>query len=221
MSHDDFAVEPIPGLPARLPAGETIVWQGKPDWPVLARRVFHTRKIAVWFALLAIWRAGTIVHDGGTAADIAVSVAVLAILACVAIAIFAAWAWAIRRTTMYTITTRRVVIRAGVALPVTVNVPFAVIDSADLVSIGSSHGDIALILTGKNRVSWTVLWPHVRPWRYKSPQPMLRALPDARHVASLLATTFSQAVPARVTLNDTTPVGGQVPADGRLQPAAG
>ncbi len=29
--HDDFAFDPLPGLPEALPAGENILWQGRPD----------------------------------------------------------------------------------------------------------------------------------------------------------------------------------------------
>jgi hypothetical protein len=29
---DDFAGEPIPGLPADLPEGEKLLWQGSPGW---------------------------------------------------------------------------------------------------------------------------------------------------------------------------------------------
>ena len=32
MSEDDFAVEPIEGLPELLPKGEVILWQGRPNW---------------------------------------------------------------------------------------------------------------------------------------------------------------------------------------------
>ena len=37
MSHDDFHIEPVPGLPAELPDGEHIVWQGKPETAGVAR----------------------------------------------------------------------------------------------------------------------------------------------------------------------------------------
>ena len=37
MSHDDFAIEPIPGLPERPPQGEEILWQGRPNWWALAK----------------------------------------------------------------------------------------------------------------------------------------------------------------------------------------
>jgi len=37
--HDDFAGEPVRGLPEKLPAGERILWQGMPDWhPLIGSR---------------------------------------------------------------------------------------------------------------------------------------------------------------------------------------
>ena len=47
--------EPIPGLPAPLPANEEILWQGAPDWKTLARRAMRVRVVGVWFALLIVW----------------------------------------------------------------------------------------------------------------------------------------------------------------------
>ncbi len=36
MSHDDFALEPIKGLPEVPPEGEEILWQGRPQvWPLM------------------------------------------------------------------------------------------------------------------------------------------------------------------------------------------
>mgnify|MGYP005988351047 CR=1 FL=1 len=40
MSHDDFAVEPVRGLPEALPEGEHILWQGSPSVMRLAREGF-------------------------------------------------------------------------------------------------------------------------------------------------------------------------------------
>ena len=40
------------GLPEKLPEGERILWQGAPDWQVIARRVFHVNKVAIYFALM-------------------------------------------------------------------------------------------------------------------------------------------------------------------------
>ena len=47
MSEHDF--EPIRGLPGPLPEGETILWQGAPDWRVLAVQAFHVRAVAIYF----------------------------------------------------------------------------------------------------------------------------------------------------------------------------
>ena len=53
--------------------------------------------------------------------------------------------------------------------------------------IGDGRGDIALRLGDETRIAYFVLWPHARPWRLKSPQPMLRALPKASDVGRILA----------------------------------
>ncbi|MEM9472422.1 MAG: PH domain-containing protein, partial [Pseudomonadota bacterium] len=41
--HGDFAFEPIPGLPALPPAGEKILWQGRPSRNAMAVQFFHVR----------------------------------------------------------------------------------------------------------------------------------------------------------------------------------
>ena len=56
MSHDDFQTEPLPGLPELPPAGELILWQGKPDWRALATQALNVKWVAGYFGLLAAWR---------------------------------------------------------------------------------------------------------------------------------------------------------------------
>ena len=55
--------EPQHGLPERLPAGEHLLWQGTPDWRVIARRVFHVNKVAAYFALMLGWRFAVTLND--------------------------------------------------------------------------------------------------------------------------------------------------------------
>ena len=43
-------------LPAPLPVGERVIWQGKPTFKGLALRSFHIREVAVYFGLLLMWR---------------------------------------------------------------------------------------------------------------------------------------------------------------------
>ncbi len=218
-AHDDFAVEPVPGLPAVPPKGETILWQGRPDRVAFGRHVFRLRMIAVYFAVLAAWRVAVVLNDGAPLADAAVAVAVLAVLAAGATAIFALIARAIARSTLYTITSRRVVMRIGAALPITINLPFARIDGADIVRQGEGIGSIALQLAPGERIAWAVLWPHVRPWRMTQPQPMLRCIREPEKVAAILGEAYAAAQPARLGRMDTpSPADAARPA---LSPAAG
>ena len=78
MSQDDLGFEPIRGLPDRLPPGETLLWQGEPQFRSMALRVFHARKVAIYFALLALYRLVGALHDGAPLLDAARTVAVLA-----------------------------------------------------------------------------------------------------------------------------------------------
>jgi hypothetical protein len=59
--------EAQPGLPEPLPPGERLLWQGSPDWRVLAREAMHTRMLSVYFAVLLAWRGATVLANGGTA----------------------------------------------------------------------------------------------------------------------------------------------------------
>ena len=186
MDHDDFAVEPIPGLPGRPPKGEVILWQGRPAALALARRSMWLDWVAGYFALLAVWRAGSLSADIGLAAALpfAIPFVLSGVVAC---AVILAIAWAQSRATIYTITTERVAMRIGAALSLTLNLPFTKIATAALDLRRDGTGTISLETTGETRLGYIVLWPHVRPWEMKKPQPSLRAIPDAETVAGILA----------------------------------
>lgn len=185
--HDDYAFEPIPGLPEKLPRGETMLWQGSPQWRPLAIAAFHIRKVAIYFVLLIGWDLATSVRDGADAAAMATHTAWLAGIGVGAVAILCLLAYFYARGTIYTLTTRRIVIRSGLALPVTLNLPLSLIESAAATTARDGAGSIALTVLKPNRVAWLVLWPNVRPWHLSNPQPMLRCLADAATVAPMLA----------------------------------
>ncbi len=173
--HDD---EPVRGLPGFLPKDEEILWQGTPDWKRLALSALHVRKVAVYFALLAVF--GVISGSWtGVLATIGVGIAGIAILALIA--------WGTARSTVYTLTNRRVVLRIGIALPKCINLPLSLIKSADLSLNADGTGDIPLTLNGEQRLGYLQLWPHARAWKLREPQPMLRAVPEAQKIATLLA----------------------------------
>mgnify|MGYP005853871497 CR=1 FL=1 len=161
MSHDDFAFEPQPGLPAPLPKGERILWQGRPDTTALAREAFLTRWVAGYFALVAVIRLAAAAAEGPLPAALGLALPyVLLGFATVGILRFLAWAQA--RATVYTITNARVLMRVGAALSVTWNLPFRQIETARLDLRPGGTGTIALEPTGDQRLAYLALWPHVR-----------------------------------------------------------
>lgn len=206
----EHELEPQYGLPERLPAGERILWQGSPDARVLARTAFHWRKLVVYFALLLGLRGGFVLADGGSPAEALAALAWPSLLAAVALAAVALLAWLSARTTVYTLTDRRVVMRVGIVLTMAFNLPLTRVASAAFREGPEGCGDIVLTLAGTDRIAWLQLWPHARPWRLARPEPMLRAVPDARAVAATLSGAWSQAtgVAARPAADAATASGG-------------
>ncbi|WP_397544051.1 photosynthetic complex putative assembly protein PuhB [Roseovarius salis] len=194
MSHDDFAFEPVKGLPERPPKGEQILWQGRPHWWALTRESLNLTWVAGYFVLLAAWRFVTLVDQIPTGAALAASSPLL-VMGGLVCALLLAIGIVQARSTVYTITTSRVAMRIGAALTVTLNLPYTQIRNADLDLRRGGTGTIALELKEETRLSYLVCWPHVRPWKMRRTQPALRCIPDAQRVATLLA----DAAQARVT----------------------
>jgi hypothetical protein len=204
----EFDTEYALGLPERLPDGEQLLWQGRPQWRSLAVRAFHVRSVAIYFAVLVAWRAETVLSDGGTVTSAAIAVAWMMPLALAALAVLCLLAWLSARSTIYTVTSQRVVMRFGIALPMTLNIPFRIIDAAALSKYRDSTGDIPLKLAGKDRVAFLVLWPHARPWRVDGPEPMLRSIGNPDQVAQVLSRALlAEAGQAH------RPIAGKVPAE--------
>lgn len=183
----DHHAEYVRGLPEALPDGERILWQATPDWMPLARRVFHLRGLAIYFAILLLWRAVSILSSGGSAEQAVIAVLLLAPFAVAAVGLLLLVAWLMARAAVYTITNRRVVMRIGVVLEITVNYPFRVVESAGLRLYPDGTGDIPLTIQGDDRIAYVHLWPHARPWRAARPEPMLRSVPNAAAAAEVLS----------------------------------
>ncbi|MFL5337472.1 MAG: photosynthetic complex putative assembly protein PuhB [Geminicoccaceae bacterium] len=186
-------VPPPRGLPGHLPEGERILWQGAPQTAALARRTFHGRAVAVYFAIVLAGAVVTNVAEGASPAATALAILWVAPLAMVAVGLIMLFAWLTSRTTVYTITNRRLVLRVGIALPATINLPFATIGSAGVRTFPDGTADIPLTVTGPDAVAYMMLWPHARPWRLSRAEPMLRAVPDGAQVAAILARALAAA----------------------------
>lgn len=175
--------EPVPGLPEELPPGESILWQGAPDWKRFAVRALHARKLAIYFAALLLLRL--------TQRPDITSQLGFVLLAAVGIGLVLLLAWLMARSTLYTITNRRIVMRFGIALPMSINLPFKIVDSIDLHLHDGKAGDVAIRPAMNRKLSYIVTWPHVRPWRFSPIQPMMRCLDDADEAARILVDAIS------------------------------
>jgi len=195
MSHDDFAFEPVPGLPERPPAGEAVLWQGRPDTLTLAREAFKLNWIMGYFAVVVVWRASVGSIDGGLAGALAYGLPYVG-LAVLAAVVIVGLAWVQARQTVYTVTSARVAMRIGAALQVTLNLPFRQIANAELDLRKGGTGTIAFETLGETRFSYLVLWPHCRPGHVRVTKPALRCIPDAERIARLIA----EAAEARVSM---------------------
>lgn len=196
----EHEIEPVPGLPERLPTGEGILWQGSPRWWSLAQRALHLRVLGIYFLLMVAWSVATAISSGGTIGEMAFASASSAGLALLCLATLAFIGRLAAQASVYTITTQRIVLRVGVALPMTINIPFTSIQTAAVKRHADGTEDIVLSLVPEQKISWLALWPHARPWRMGRAEPMLRSLPvtagAAQVVARALAASASLPVPA-------------------------
>lgn len=179
MTTREHEVEPVPGLPERPPEGEGILWQGAPNRWSFAVRAMRLRGVGLYLAAMVAWR----VASEGTVSSLWWPLGLA--LACLGILGWIGWMQG--ASALYTITTKRVVFRVGVALPMTVNIPFALVQDALVRRHRDGTEDLVLTLLPGSRASFVALWPHVRPWRVSRPEPMLRAVPASAGAAQVLA----------------------------------
>jgi hypothetical protein len=180
-------IETTPGLPGMLPAGEHILWQGAPVRAQLARTAFHTRLVTIYFGALTIAGTGYALPHAAQGFSAFTGPLFTIMAGLTGLALLHLFAFASARSTIYTLTNRRIVLRAGIALPTCINIPLSLIEAADLRSFNDGTGDIPLRLKRGHALGYAQLWPHARPWHINHAQPMLRSIPDASRVATLIA----------------------------------
>ncbi len=206
FSGPEHGWEPEPGLPERLPAGETLLWQGAPEVWGVARRVFHIRGVAAYFGLLLTWKVLADLHDGMLPGEAMLATLKVLPLPLAGLAMLYGLALAVSRTTLYTLTDRRLVMRIGMVLTVTYNIPLSQVAAADLRRDTDGSGDLCLRLVAGQRIAYAHLWPHARPWHLARPEPALRCVAGIDQPARLLSEAWQR-------------VQGQPPAAVRPAPA--
>ncbi|AWN49877.1 phosphopantetheine adenylyltransferase [Methylobacterium terrae] len=151
----------------------------------LARRAFHVDLVALYFGGLAAFQAYS---SGRLAASWPVLLA-----GALALAILFALAFGASRTTVYSLTDRRLMLRIGIALQMDINLPLKEIEGAGFHRFGDGSGDLPLRLKPGVRLAYLHLWPHARPWRLTRPEPMLRCVPEAEAIAKRIAAALAEA----------------------------
>jgi hypothetical protein len=191
---DTFEIERALDLPGPLPEGEHIVWLDSPAWTSLAVRVFHLKGLSLYFAAVLAAHTAWQLGEGLSIAAALESSARLLPLALAALGGLLMIGWLIAKSTVYAFTNKRVLMRIGVALSITVEIPFKSIQSADLRVFNDGTGDLPLSLTGQDRIALFHLWPHAKPWHAKDTTPMMRAVPQAERVGALFGETLKAAL---------------------------
>jgi len=179
-------------LPADIPAGERVLWFGKPETISLWRRGYRADWVAAWFGVMTVWNFVSTTVDSGAFAGFVASLNTLG-FACVALAILSFLAWLSARTSLYVITERRIVIKSGIALPIFFNVPFKQIGAANVRAFADRTGDVTVALVDNQRIPYLALWPSARPLRFTRIEPALRSIPQPRQVADTLARALAEA----------------------------
>jgi hypothetical protein len=96
---------------------------------------------------------------------------------------------------LYTLTNKRMVMRIGVVLTLTFNLPLRMLAGASVQTNPDGTGDIALKLAGDDHIAWLNLWPHARPWVLSHPEPSLRCIPDVAVVSERLLQAWQNVNP--------------------------
>lgn len=194
LGDDDYDA-PLDERLKQMPEGERLLWKGSPSFWPLARRAFHVRGLAIYFAVLMVWRVASALSDGQSLADSLSYAAMLLPLAALALGLVTTLAWLSARNTSYAITTKRVLIKSGIALTGTLNLPLRYVETAGMKMHADGTGDFPLAIVKPERVAWMLAWPNVRPWRLSHPEPMLRAVSEPERVASALADALGGQIP--------------------------
>lgn len=179
---DGFSLEP----------GERILWQGRPEASSLRRHLLKSRWLVAYAAGLLIWKLVLIVWIRGLSSQEVLDTATLVVQGLVLVGIAAYFAWALARGTTYTLTDLRIIIRHGIALPGTADIPLRALRSVAVRIHDDGTGDVALSVRDGGSIGFAKLWPHARGLELSRPVPMLRGVRDAAVLGSVVTRQLNQ-----------------------------
>jgi hypothetical protein len=152
----------------------------------MAKHVFRLQWLGLYFAVLLIWQLISVAGSEGGLATGWNSVALAFALAVIGLGLVGLMAYWSASEALYTLTNRRIVMRVGIVLTVTFNLPYKTLGSAGLKLYKDGTGEIPIQISTEDKIAYFHLWPHARPWRLATPEPMMRCVPEAKKVAAIL-----------------------------------
>ena len=173
-------------LSENLPNGEQLVWQGRPERRALATRAMYLKYIAFYLVALIAARTGYLILDGESVATWSGMLVWQVLASAFVMLLIVGLAAVYSRTTRYSLTNERLIIKTGAAITIHINLPLQQIIAADLREYSDGTGDITLQVSRAEKLYWLLIWPNVRSWWIRPLRPVLRGLKDAQAVAHLL-----------------------------------
>jgi hypothetical protein len=173
-------------LSENLPNGEQLIWQGHPERRALATRAMYLKYIAFYLVVLIAARTGYLIIDGEPVATWSGMLVWQVLASAFVMLLIVGLATVYSRTTRYSLTNERLIIKTGAAITIHINLPLQQITAADLREYSDGTGDITLQVSRAEKLYWLLLWPNVRSWWIRPLRPVLRGLRDAQTVAHLL-----------------------------------
>jgi hypothetical protein len=170
----------------------------------VALHVFHVRTLAWYFAAMMLLQATYLL--GEPERNLFKPLLLSFLLSVISLGILSLMAWLTASTAMYTLTNKRVVMRIGIVLTLTFNLPLRMLAGASIKTNPDGTGDIALKLAGNDHIAWLNLWPHARPWALRHPEPSLRCIANVGVVGERIVQAWQAVNPHMpVMLGDTSP----------------
>ena len=174
-------------LAENLPDDEVLIWQGRPEANAIAIRAMYLWYVVAYLLGLVVLRTGYLIMGDAPISEWSALLAWQLLASLFIVGVIVGLSALYGKTTIYSLTTRRLILRTGAAVPIHVNFPLEQIASADLKVFSDGTGDIALKLENSDKLYWLLLWPNVRSWWVRPLQPLLRGLRDFELAASTLA----------------------------------
>ena len=148
-------------LAENLPADEVLIWQGRPEANAIAIRAMYLWYVVAYLLGLVVLRTGYLIMGDAPISEWSALLAWQLIASLFVVGVIVGISALYGKTTIYSLTNRRLILRTGAAVPIHVNFPLEQIASADLKVFSDGTGDIALKLENSDKLYWLLLWPNV------------------------------------------------------------